>query len=83
MIRVSCKEASLLASQSLDRRLRLSERVMLRLHLLVCEACTRFRRQIEFLRVAVRGDTDELDNEHLDGLSNEARARIRQTLQRS
>jgi hypothetical protein len=83
MMRVSCKEASLLASQSLDRRLRLSERVTLRLHLFVCEACTRFRHQIEFLRIAVRGDTDKWDNDHLDGLSNEARARIRQTLQRS
>ena len=83
MIRVSCKEASLLASRSLDGRLGFGERVTLRLHLLVCDACAQFRRQIEFLRTAVRDNAEALGDEHLPGLSNEARVRIRQTLQRS
>jgi hypothetical protein len=82
MIWLRCKEASLLASQSLDRRLRLSERIMLRAHLFVCEACTRFKRQIEFLRRAMRQEAAQIDNEHLAGLSEEARVRIRQSLQR-
>ena len=52
---VSCKEASLLLSQAEDRRLSLFERVKLRLHLSVCDACTRFSKQIAFLRAAMRG----------------------------
>ena len=51
---LSCKEASRLASQGLDRRLGLGERVALRLHLAICAGCMRFARQIAFLRKAVR-----------------------------
>ncbi len=51
---VSCKEASLLLSEAEDRRLSLVERLKLRLHLSVCEACTRFSQQIAFLRKAMR-----------------------------
>ncbi len=56
---VSCKEASLLLSQAEDRRLTLVERVQLRLHLAVCDVCTRFAHQLAFLRVAVRRYADE------------------------
>lgn len=80
MIRLSCKEASSLASQMLDRRLSWSERSTLRLHLLICRACTRFGRQIEFLRVAVRQGGHEFDNDALEGLSSDARARLRHAL---
>ena len=51
---LSCKEASHLASQGLDRRLGFGERVALRLHLAICDGCTQFTRQIAFLRKAVR-----------------------------
>lgn len=51
---LSCKEASHLASQGLDRRLGFGERVALRLHLAICDGCTQFARQIAFLRKAVR-----------------------------
>lgn len=51
---LSCKEAAHLASQGLDRRLRFGERIALRLHLAICDGCTRFTRQIAFLRKAVR-----------------------------
>ena len=80
-MRVSCKQASLLASQALDRRLGWRERLTLRLHWLVCDACTRFKRQTEFLRTAVRG-IPEIGDDHLGELSNEARERIRKALQR-
>ena len=51
---VSCKQASLLLSEAEDRQLSLLERVKLRLHLSVCDACTRFSQQIAFLRKAMR-----------------------------
>lgn len=51
---LTCKEAAALISQSFDRRLRLHERWSLRLHLFVCEACTRFKRQAEFLHAAAK-----------------------------
>lgn len=51
---LSCKEVSRLLSQGEDRRLTLPERLKLRLHLRVCMACTRFARQIAFLRAALQ-----------------------------
>ena len=50
---LTCKEAAQLVSQGLDRRLGLAERLALRLHLLVCEGCTNFRKQTAFLRKAM------------------------------
>ena len=51
---VSCRDATRLVSQMQDRPLRLSERIKLRLHLLACVACTRFERQMRFMRDAMR-----------------------------
>ncbi|HET7201489.1 MAG TPA: zf-HC2 domain-containing protein [Burkholderiales bacterium] len=53
-IRLSCKEASRLISQGMDRRLSFPERIALRLHVGICDACTRFTRQVEFLRRALK-----------------------------
>jgi hypothetical protein len=37
-----------------DGNLPLGERARIRLHLLLCEACTGFARQVRFLRAALR-----------------------------
>ena len=50
---LNCKEATRLVSQGLDRRLGLAERLALRLHLLICDGCTNFSRQVAFLRRAL------------------------------
>jgi len=52
-IRLSCKEASRLISEGMDRRLSFPERIALRLHVSVCDACSRFTRQLAFLRRAL------------------------------
>jgi hypothetical protein len=53
-LKLNCRETSRLLSQAQDRRLSLFERATLRMHLGVCDACTRFSRQLEFLRAAMR-----------------------------
>jgi len=50
---VSCKEASRLLSQRAERRLGTTERIKLALHLRACDACTRFARQLAFIREAL------------------------------
>ena len=60
---VTCKETSALLSQAQDRRLRLRDRLSLRLHLMLCDGCTNFRKQLEFIRVALRRSR-ERDQEH-------------------
>jgi hypothetical protein len=51
---LSCKEASRLVSQGLDRKLGFGERVALRMHLAICDGCANFRKQLAFLQRAVK-----------------------------
>jgi len=53
-IHLSCREASRLISQGMDRRLSFTEKIALRLHLVICDACTRLNRHMEFLRRALK-----------------------------
>lgn len=51
---LSCKEVSRLVSQGLDRKLGPWAWLRLRLHLAICDACSAFSRQMDFLRRAVQ-----------------------------
>jgi hypothetical protein len=51
---ISCKEATRLVSQGLDRRLDPGAWLRLRLHLAICDACSAFTRQMGFVRRAVQ-----------------------------
>jgi hypothetical protein len=56
---LSCRETSELLSQTQERRLGLRERLGLRLHLLLCDGCANFGRQLELIRAAIRRLRDE------------------------
>lgn len=73
---LDCKHASRLVSQSMDRRLSMRERLGLWLHLLLCDACTRFSRQIALLRQAIRQWSARIENDARLVLSTDARRRI-------
>ncbi len=77
---LSCKETSLLVSESLDRRLAWRERVALRMHLLVCDACRTFENQMAFLRTAARRFGRGADAPEPLRLSPGARERIAREL---
>jgi hypothetical protein len=51
---LSCKEASRVVSQAQERSLTAFGLWKLRMHLAVCDQCTRFERQIQFMREALR-----------------------------
>jgi predicted anti-sigma-YlaC factor YlaD len=53
-MKLTCKEATHLVSEGLDRDLGLVERVRLRIHLLICDGCTNFSRQMAFIRKAIQ-----------------------------
>ena len=70
-MRLTCKEASRLISQGLDRNLTLVQRASLKLHLTLCDACTRVRAQFEFIRRALSTySKDELPRREDDGERN-------------
>lgn len=48
-----CQQASLLASESLDRKLSFSERMAMRMHQGVCAHCRRFAKQLQQLQTLI------------------------------
>jgi len=78
-----CDESSRLVSESLDRDLTLGERIAVRAHQLLCWSCRRFRKQILFVREAIRYQEEhwqEGTTASPHSLSPEARERIKQAL---
>ena len=76
---LSCKEAAWLISESMDRDLPFMQRLGIRGHLLMCKHCTRYRRQLLFIRDAIQHYLDEIENEESvppASLSPEALERI-------
>ena len=81
---VSCRDTVRLMSESLDRGLALGQRLAVRLHLLLCPMCSRFRRQLLFLHRAA-GKFEEKGAEDATAgspvLSPEARTRIQRAME--
>ena len=51
---LSCKEVSVLLSQAQERRLGFWEQFGLKLHLMLCDGCANFRKQLDFIRAAIK-----------------------------
>jgi hypothetical protein len=83
VISPSCKQATRLQSQSMDRNLSLWEKLGLRIHLLLCKWCRRYRQQLGFLRSAASQCDDHHVSQPSQGLSTEARDRIKQKIKAS
>lgn len=80
----NCKEVSRRVSESMDHKLPLYQRLLIRMHLLICRYCARFRRQIAILRGLCRSQL--LDENSIDPsvfLEPDARERIRQAMKSS
>ncbi len=54
MVWLNCKEATRLGAEGLDRERSVVERAALRIHVALCVACTRFTKQLAFIRRAAR-----------------------------
>ena len=77
-----CKEVTRMVSESLDRKLPLYQRIGVRIHLLMCKFCSRFKKQLLFLRETIRLHVERSkDTELSTKLPPEARERIRKSIQ--
>lgn len=50
---LDCREVTRLILEGEDRPLTWRERLAMRLHMAICEACPRFVKQVDFMRQAV------------------------------
>jgi len=80
---LSCKDTTVMVSQSLDRKLTLRERLGVKLHLMICVACRRMVKQMQLLSTlaqhysTLENDESSREQQHL---SKEAGDRIRERL---
>jgi hypothetical protein len=51
---LNCKQATALMSQGMDRKLGIFLRANLRFHLIMCDGCRNFEKQVQFLREGLR-----------------------------
>ena len=77
---LDCKHATQLASRKMDKRLSLRQRLALRLHLLMCDACTQFVRQLQLMRKALAQLGRHIEHDSSVSLSPQARERIAQAV---
>jgi len=75
---LNCKQASQIISQSLDNPLSWSDRTKLKFHLFICDACTRFNRQLRLIQNAIERMKINTENDASIQLSLDAKARINQ-----
>ena len=78
---LNCKEASKIISQSLDNPLSWSNRMKLKFHLLICNACTRFNQQLRLIKNAINSIKIETENDTSIQLSLDAKARINKAVE--
>ena len=79
-----CKEIVKIVSASLDRRLTIRERAVMKLHLVACKPCVRYMEQSHFLSAAATQLDEQVKDELFTGkLSPEARDRIKNILKTS
>ncbi len=77
----TCKEVTQLVLEKHERRLSWRERLGIRIHYLICDACARFGQQMQFLRKAARRYAERHQAEGQDTvLTSEAKQRIRAKL---
>jgi hypothetical protein len=78
----TCKQMAPVMSESLERRLTLRERVILKLHLWVCIWCVWYLEQLQMMRKTLReGSSDISDNNSSESsLTAEARERLKRAL---
>jgi len=76
----SCREATRLQSEAMDRPLRLRQRTGLRVHLFLCRWCRRYGNQIGFLRAVAHGHEKHAEALPSQTLRLEAKEKMKERL---
>jgi hypothetical protein len=79
----NCREVTRLVSESLDRKLPFFQRIGVRIHFLMCKLCPEAKKQMLFIRTAMRSLTLESSGLESEGsLSQETRDRMKLALRK-
>lgn len=78
----ACKDVTRMASEAMERKLPLRQRLDMKLHLLICTLCMRYVKQLQFMRDAVQQHAAQIETGATPPavLSDGARERMKQRL---
>jgi hypothetical protein len=76
----ACKEMVKIITASMDSKLSWREWLMMKIHLLSCDPCVNFLKQLRFIRTALSHSDEHLDEAQHISLSDSARDRIKDAL---
>jgi predicted anti-sigma-YlaC factor YlaD len=51
---LDCEQVTVLCSEELDRKLPVTDRIALRLHMMMCRGCSNYRAQLAVIRAAMQ-----------------------------
>lgn len=77
---MKCKQASVLISQSLERKLNWREKLSIKFHVMICVACRMFKSHLEVMSRVLKKQVRDVEVNQSVKLSNEARGRIEQAI---
>ncbi len=80
----ACKEVTRLASEAMEHKLSLRQRLTVKLHLMICSLCLRYVRQLEIMREVAHQHTTAMKAgaaKPSSHLSRDARERMKRALQ--
>lgn len=75
-----CKEIVKVITASMDTNISWREWLMMKLHLLACDPCVNFLKQLRFIRTALGRSEENLEAAQHISLSDSARERIKNAL---
>ena len=76
----ACKEMVKVITASMDNKLSWREWLLMKIHLLSCDPCVNFLKQLRFIRTVLRHSDEGLDEAQHISLSDSARDRIKDAL---
>ncbi|MEN8210277.1 MAG: hypothetical protein ABFR31_01050 [Thermodesulfobacteriota bacterium] len=77
----NCKDISRLISRSMDQKLPLGIRLGIKFHLMMCDLCLRYKKQLELISKSMsKIETDRQDNYPTAHLPDQAKKEIKKAL---
>jgi hypothetical protein len=77
-----CKDISHLISRSMDQKLPLRIRIGIKFHLMMCNLCLRYKKQLELISKSIsKIETDKKDNYSTAHLPDQVKKEIKKSLE--
>lgn len=79
---INCRDTAQLVSESMDRKLPWRRRLQVRLHLFVCDNCSRYNKQLQIFRRIFKQQSEPQDDVESSVLDAKIKDRLRRIIEK-